>query len=343
MALSEFLSVVVLLLVSSAVGHSRTLPSTRPLVIAHRGASGVLPEHSVESFKRALSDGADILHCDATLSGDLVPLCLHEYELSVTTDVADRPEFRDRIRNITVNHNGELVTLVDWFAFDFTLDELKTLRTRQQLDFRDQSFNGQFAITTVAEYIEVAQSATRPVAIYIEHKNPALINSLFLRGGPLRFEDILLEVLESYGYGANDGSCYLMCLEEESLLYLKTRTRLPLLIVMEDMVSDDRLADWSRSFYGVGVWVNVVAPHHTAENGPKNWIFEVTDIVPRVHAHGLKAHLWTLRNEDRYLPWDFEQDVYNAFDFYLSHEVDAIFTDFPKSLVKYLNMVYNRN
>jgi len=116
MALSEFLSVVVLLLVSSAVGHSRTLPSTRPLVIAHRGASGVLPEHSVESFKRALSDGADILHCDATLSRDLVPLCLHEYELSVTTDVADRPEFRDRLRNITVNHNGELVRYVFVFT-----------------------------------------------------------------------------------------------------------------------------------------------------------------------------------------------------------------------------------
>ena len=57
----------------------------------------------------------------------------------------------------------------------------------------------------------------------------------------------------------------------------------------------------------------------------------------------LQAHLWTLRNEDRYLPWDFEQDVHNAYDFYLSHEVDAIFTDFPKSLVKYLDMVYNRN
>jgi len=96
--------------------------------------------------------------------------------------------------------------------------------------------------------------------------------------------------VHSYGYGANDGSCYLMCLDEDSLLYLKTRTQLPLVIDMEDMVSDDRLADWSRSFYGVGVWVNVVAPHHTAENGPKNWIFEVTDIVPRVHAHGLKVN-----------------------------------------------------
>ena len=128
MALSEFLSVVVLLLVSSAVGHSRTLPSTRPLVIAHRGASGVLPEHSVESFKRALSDGADILHCDATLSRDLVPLCLHEYELSVTTDVADRPEFRDRLRNITVNHNGELVRYVFAFTTRLIMQHVWTAR-----------------------------------------------------------------------------------------------------------------------------------------------------------------------------------------------------------------------
>ena len=87
---------------------------------------------------------------------------------------------------------------MDWFAFDFTVAELKTLRKRQRLDFRDQSFNGQFTIPTLAEHIAVAMSATRPVAIYPELKNPALFNSLFLRGAPLRFEDIVLDVLEKY-------------------------------------------------------------------------------------------------------------------------------------------------
>jgi len=77
---------------------------------------------------------------------------------------------------------------------------------------------------------------------------------------------------------------------------LKNRTQLPLVMLIKDSVSDDRLADWSRSFYGVGVWVNVVAPHHTAENGYKNWIGNnATDFVAQAHAHGLKVNPCMLR------------------------------------------------
>ena len=130
MALSEFLSVVVLvlLLVSSVVEiesstsrHSRTLPSTRPLVIAHRGASGVLPEHSVEAYQRAVSDGADVIECDVTLSRDLVPVCLHEEMLSVTTDVADRPEFANRTRQLVIPINGQPVRYGFIFIATFSL------------------------------------------------------------------------------------------------------------------------------------------------------------------------------------------------------------------------------
>jgi len=84
-----------------------------------------------------------------------------------------------------------------WFAFDFTVAELKTLRKRQPLDFRDHTFDGQFTIPTLAEHIAVAKSASRPVAIYPEIKNPALINLLLAsRNASLRIEDIVLEVLE---------------------------------------------------------------------------------------------------------------------------------------------------
>jgi len=94
----------------------------------------------------------------------------------------------------------------------------------------------------------------------------------------------------SNGYRAAYSPCYVQCFDEGSLLYLKNRTQLPLVMLIKDSVSDDRLADWSRSFYGVGVWVNVVAPHHTAENGYKNWIGNnATDFVARAHAHGLKV------------------------------------------------------
>ena len=80
-----------------------TLPSKRPLVIAHRGSSGVLPEHTIEAYQRAISDGADVIECDITLSRDLVPVCLHEETLQVTTDVADRPQFSSRRRTITIS------------------------------------------------------------------------------------------------------------------------------------------------------------------------------------------------------------------------------------------------
>ena len=115
MALSNFLSLslVVLLLISSSVESSSTTSSpsrsTRPLVIAHRGACGVLPEHTVSAYERAVADGADAIECDVTLSRDLVPVCLHEPALSVTTDVAERPEFSGRRRNLTVAVDGRLV------------------------------------------------------------------------------------------------------------------------------------------------------------------------------------------------------------------------------------------
>ena len=110
MALNEFLSVVVsLLLISSAAGiassishHPDKLPSERPLVIAHRGSSGVLPEHTIQAYQRAIKDGADVIECDVTLSRDLVPVCLHEESLELTTDVANRSEFIDRRRSISV-------------------------------------------------------------------------------------------------------------------------------------------------------------------------------------------------------------------------------------------------
>ena len=112
MALKEFLFVAVVLLISSSAENVMSMsskPPKRPLVIAHRGSSGVLPEHTIEAYERAISDGADVIECDVTLSKDLVPVCLHEELLQVTTDVADRPEFNNRRRSITVLVDGRQV------------------------------------------------------------------------------------------------------------------------------------------------------------------------------------------------------------------------------------------
>jgi len=100
---------------------------------------------------------------------------------------------------------------------------------------------------------------------------------------------VLLRVC-SNGYRTADDPCYIQCFDDRSLMYLKNRTQLKLVMLFEDPVSDERLADWSQSFYGVGVWVNLLAPHKTPSNGYKNWIGNnTTDFVQRAHGYGLKV------------------------------------------------------
>lgn len=98
---------VLLMLVAAVASAS----SKRPLVLGHRGSCGVLPEHTVASYERAVTDGADVIECDVTLSRDLVPVCLHEELLQKTTDVAERPEFASRKRSVTVTVDGQQVGL----------------------------------------------------------------------------------------------------------------------------------------------------------------------------------------------------------------------------------------
>src|SRR5690349_20362353 len=114
--------------------------ANRPIVIAHRGASGYRPEHTLASYELAIEMGADFIEPDLCITRDGVLIARHENELSRTTDVADRPDFQERRTRKTVDG----AELEGWFVEDFTLAEIKTLRARQRFPFRDASFNGQF-------------------------------------------------------------------------------------------------------------------------------------------------------------------------------------------------------
>ena len=94
----------------------------------------------------------------------------------------------------------------------------------------------------------------------------------------------------SNGYRTADDPCIIDCYDEQSLLYSKNRTKLRLNMDIEESVSDDRLAEWSKSFYGVGAWINIIAPHWTPSEEYKNWLGNTTDFVARAHAHGLKVN-----------------------------------------------------
>jgi uncharacterized repeat protein (TIGR01451 family) len=149
-----------------------TLNGKPPIVIGHRGASGDRPEHTLASYQLAIQNGADFIEPDLVVTKDGVLIARHEPDITGTTDVASRPEFADR--KTTKMLDGVAVT--GWFAEDFTLSEIKTLRAVERLPFRDQTFNGVFQIPTLDEIIALVKQTEKDtgkkIGIYPETKHP---------------------------------------------------------------------------------------------------------------------------------------------------------------------------
>jgi len=170
--------------------------ATKVLVIGHRGASALRPEHTLESYRKAIEDGADIVEPDLVSTGDGVLVARHENEISGTTDVAAHPEFAARKATKTID--GERVT--GWFTEDFTLAELKTLRARERLpELRDTARDGQYEIPTFDEIVALVEdeSARRGRTIGLV---PEIKHSTYFAGIGLAMEDRLLDALHAHAY-----------------------------------------------------------------------------------------------------------------------------------------------
>ncbi len=225
-----------------------TLDGSKPLVIGHRGAAGYLPDHTLEGYRRAIEMGADFIEPDLVATRDGVLIARHEPNITTTTDVSQRPEFASRKTTKVVDGVAE----EGWFASDFTLAEIKTLRAVQPLADRDQSFNGRFQIPTLNEVIDLARSegarAGRTVGVYIETKHPTYHVNL-----GLRLEDRLLDTLAAYGYTAKNSPAIVQSFEVSNLKYLRTKTQLRLvqLVDANDVKADgsiDLTAPYDRPY-----------------------------------------------------------------------------------------------
>lgn len=200
-------------------GRSPTLDGKAPLVIAHRGASAYLPEHTLEAYRRAIELGADFIEPDvvATKDGELV--VRHEPNITATTDVSQRAEFASRKTTRLVDGVPE----TGWFTTDLTLAELKTLRAKQPMADRDQSHNGKYAIPTLREVLDLARTegvrVGRTVGVYPETKHPSYHQSA---GLPL--EDRLLKMLADYGYTSKGSPVIVQSFEVANLKYLRSKT-----------------------------------------------------------------------------------------------------------------------
>ena len=198
---------------------TRTLDGRAPLVIAHRGASGYLPESTAEAYQRAIDLGADAIELDLISTRDGVLIASHYPNLATTTDVASRPEFASRRReNWPVD--GELQS--GWFAHDFTLAEIKTLGVVATDPERPQQYNGRFRMVTLQEVIDLVKAESqrlgRSIAIYPETKNPTYHREL---GLPL--EDRLISAIRSAGWNSRDAPVFVQSFEPGSLKEMRAK------------------------------------------------------------------------------------------------------------------------
>jgi glycerophosphoryl diester phosphodiesterase len=330
----------------------------RPIVIAHRGASGYRPEHTLESYRLAIEMGADFVEPDLVSTRDGVLVCRHENEIGGTTDVAAHPEFAARRTAKTIDG----VTAEGWFTEDFTLAEIKTLHARErlpQLRPGNTEFDGRFQIPTLDEVIDLVQreSAARghTIGIYPETKHPSWFASL-----GVALEESLLAALERAGWTDADAPVFIQSFETENLRMLRPRTGVPLIQLMEaggrpfdftrrgdprtyaDLATPRGLAEIATYAQGIGPDKALVIPRgvdgRLAAPGP---------LVTDAHAAGLLVHPWTFRAENYFLPADFQTGDPAAPDFprlhgnveaelatFFAAGVDGAFADFPDIALK---------
>lgn len=218
-------------------------PAT-PIVIGHRGAAGYRPEHTLAGYELAIEMGADFIEPDLVMTKDGKLIARHEPMIGGTTDVAAHPEFADR--KTTRNVDG--VPTTDWFASDFTLAEIKTLRARERIpSLRPGSaaYDGLYEIPTLDEVIALAKQRSeetgRTIGIYPELKHSTFHAGLF---GKNVFENKLLNKLHK-AYGNSEcAPVYIQSFEVANLRYLSRKTDIKLVQLVD---ADDVNADGSLS------------------------------------------------------------------------------------------------
>lgn len=221
------------------VSKYKTLDGNAPLVIGHRGASGLKPEHTIESYTLAIEQGADFIEPDLVLTKDSVLICRHEPMLAGTTNVSELPEFASRKTSKMVDG---VEYKNEWFASDFTLSEIKKLRAKQAFAERPQTDNGKFMIPTFEEVADLAKSQTtlkgRTIGIYPETKHPTFHNSL-----KLPIDDKLLEMLSKKGWNNSSAPVYVQSFEVANLRYIRSKSTVKIvqLFDADDVTKDGKM------------------------------------------------------------------------------------------------------
>jgi glycerophosphoryl diester phosphodiesterase len=320
--------------------HKPAAPA-KPTLIAHRGASGYVPEHTLAAYWLAIEQGADFVEPDLVITKDGVLVARHENAIAIlnadgsvreaTTDVVDRPEFAARKTTKTIDG----VAVTGWFTEDFTLAELKTLRARERLPavrVANTRFDGQFEIPTFEEVLQLVARANearkeearreggrrwnrdyQPIGVYPETKHPSFFQSI---GKPL--EQPLVKLLNRYGYVGKNAPVIIQSFETQNLRQLSRMTRVPIAQLLNGSGKpyDFVLSGDPRTYADLAKPAGLadIATYANGIGANTNLMIPLvggrlgtpTTLVADAHAAGLIVHGWTFRAENTFLPNEFD-------------------------------------
>ena len=291
-----------------------------PIIIAHRGASGFLPEHTLAAYAMAYGQGADYIEQDLVRTRDGAFICRHDIHLEDTTDVAVR--FPDRKRP-----DGR------WYAIDFTLEEIRQLRAVERLPNR---FPRETAILTVPTFEEVVllvrglnRSTGRRVGVYPELKEPAFHRA---EGQPMEADFLVLA--DRLGVGNTDCPIFIQCFDPDAIRRLRgeLQCRYPLVQLIADHPMMKRLLTPEG--------LKTVAEAAQAIGPDKKLIEQDPDLVGRAHALGLKVHPYTFR--DDVVAIGYPDITAELEKFFRVYGVDGLFTDFSGTALRVRQAVFGK-
>jgi glycerophosphoryl diester phosphodiesterase len=331
----------------------KTLGNKAPIIIAHRGASGHRPEHTLSSYRLGIEMGVDFIEPDLVLTKDGHLVCRHENEIGGTTNVAGKPEFTSR----------KTVKIIDserfegWFTEDFTLAELKTLRCRErlpQLRPANMAYDDQEEIPTFDEVLALIKGKKAPsgrdLGVYPETKHP----THFDKAG-LSFDAPLIAALRAADLDRANAPVFIQSFEVANLKRLAAKTKAPKIQLVSAeggpaddsattyaaMTSDAGLTQIAAYAAGIGPQKSMIIPQ-----APDGTPLPATDLVTRAHAVGLALHPWTFRAENYFLPKDLRRgdsavpsfqrlagDLAAECHRFLELGVDGLFSDNPGAAV----------
>lgn len=325
-----------------------TITNNKPIIIGHRGACGYRPEHTLASYELAITMGADYIEPDVVSTKDGILIARHENAITETTNVADKPELAHRKTTKIIDGKP----IVGWFAEDFTLAEIKTLRAKERLSFRNHFYDEQFEIPTLQEVINLAKQKSaetgRTIGIYPETKHPTYFKSI-----NLALEEPLVDILHKNGYISSNAPIFIQSFEVENLQQLKKMADLPLIQLLDDkkmqpydffLKGDSRtygdlttlkeLTKIAEYAQGIGAYKRLIVPIGVDK-------LNSTTLIEDAHTVNLKVHAWTFRNEEQYLAPDYQGNPQTEYEQFFRLGIDGVFSDFPDLAVTVCNRMFS--